>query len=616
MGVTGGKALPSEIANQIIDRTDGVPLFIEELTKSVVESGILVEADNRHAVTGPVEPLAIPTTLQASLLARLDRLPAAREVAQIGAALGRSFSHELISAVAQTPRKQLDDGLAQLVSAELIFQRGSPPDAEYTFKHALVQDAAYSTLLRGRRQQLHGRIATTLESQFPEIVTAQPQLMAQHCAQAGLNEKAVGYWLKAGQQAVARSAITEAVAQLQKGLDLLASRPDGDWRRQQELELLFALARALIAAKGYAAPVVGETFARARVLAEQLDRSDYLVRLLGGRAGFHLVRSELRLALSLAEQTEIFGETQNDVALRFLGHYQHGSIRYFLGEFVAARALFEQCDRLDDPAHRAVSATLTTVNPYAVAPGYLAATLTPLGYIDQGRSRIDAALTVARRLGHVYSLVYVLTWAVTIELATGSPHEAQRHAEEIVALSNEHGFPFFLASGTVHRGTALTALGQAQGALTLITKGLSMYRATGAVLGTPWMLTRLAEAHRRLGQSGEGLNCLTEAAQIIEATDERCGEAELHRVRGDLLNATDDRAATEQSYHQALAVARRQSAKLPELRAATSLARLWRDQSRRAEARDLLASIYGWFTEGLDTPVLKEAKALLEQLAE
>jgi class 3 adenylate cyclase/tetratricopeptide (TPR) repeat protein len=616
MGVTGGKALPSEIANQIIDRTDGVPLFIEELTKSVVESGLVTKAGDLYTMRGPVMPLAIPTTLHASLLARLDRLAPTREVAQIGAALGRSFFHELITAVAGMPQQQLDDALQQLVRAELVFQRGAPPDAEYTFKHALVQDAAYSTLLRSRRQQLHGRIATTLESQFAEIVTAQPQLMAQHCAQAGLNEKAVGYWLKAGQQAVARSAITEAVAQLQKGLDLLASRPDGDWRRQQELELRLALARALIAAKGYAAPVVGETFARARVLAEQLDRSDYLVRLLWGRGAFHLVRSELRLALSLAEQMERFGETQNDVALRLLGHYQHGSIRCFLGEFVAARALFEQFDRLDDPAHRAVYAALTAEHPYAVTPGTLALTLTPLGYIDQGRSRIDEALTLARRLGHVYSLVFVLSWAVKIDLATGSAHEAQRHAEEMVALSNEHGFPYYLAWGTVHRGMALTALGQAQGGLTLITKGLSMVRATGAVLGTPSILTKLAEAHRRLGQSGEGLNCLAEAAQIIEATDERRDEAELHRVRGDLLNATGDQATVEQRYHQALAVARRQSAKLFELRAATSLARLWRDQSRRAEARDLLAPIYGWFTEGLDTPVLREANALLEQLAE
>jgi len=223
--VTGGKTLPREIAEQIVDGTDGVPLFIEELTKAVVESGVLTETDDHCAVTGPVASLAIPTTLHASLLARLDRLAPAREVAQIAAALGRRFSHELISAIAAMPQEKLDDALTRLVNAELIFRRGTPPDAEYAFKHAFVQDAAYSTLLRRRRQQLHARIAAVLESQFLEIVAAQPQLIAQHCAEAGLNEKAVGYWLKAGHQAVARSVMTEAAAQLQKGLDLLATLP-------------------------------------------------------------------------------------------------------------------------------------------------------------------------------------------------------------------------------------------------------------------------------------------------------------------------------------------------------------------------------------------------------
>ena len=248
--VTGGKVLPQEIADQITDRTDGVPLFIEELTKAVVESGLLVEAGDRYVATGPVTPLAIPTSLQASLLARLDRLAPTRDVAQIAAALGRQFSHELISAVAAMPRQQLDDALAQLVNAELIFRRGTPPDAEYTFKHALVQDAAYGTLLRGRRQQIHARIAATLEDQFPEIVVTQPALLARHCAEAGLAEKAVVYWLKAGQQALARSAMTEAAAQLRKGLDALDGLPDGPGRRQQELDLQLALGPALTGDKG------------------------------------------------------------------------------------------------------------------------------------------------------------------------------------------------------------------------------------------------------------------------------------------------------------------------------------------------------------------------------
>ena len=270
--VTGGKALPKEIADQIIDRADGVPLFIEELTKTVIESGALADSGDRYTVTEPVPSLAIPMSLNASLLARLDRTAPMREVAQIGAALGRQFSHELISAVAGMPRQQLENSLAQLVSAELIFRRGTPPDAEYTFKHALVQDAAYSTLLRSRRQQLHARITATMESQFPEIVEAQPEVLARHCAEAGSVEKAVGYWLRAGQQAIARWAMTEAVAQLRKGLNLLSGMPDDVARQEQELDLQIKLGHALSAAKGYAAPKVGEAFARARRLCEQLNR--------------------------------------------------------------------------------------------------------------------------------------------------------------------------------------------------------------------------------------------------------------------------------------------------------------------------------------------------------
>jgi tetratricopeptide (TPR) repeat protein len=535
-------------------------------------------------------------------------------VAQIGATLGRSFSHELISAVAQMPQQKLDEALEQLESAELIFRRGTPPDAEYTFKHALVQDAAYSTLLRSGRQQLHGRIVAALESQFIEIVAAQPQLVAQHCTQAALVDKAINYWLKAGQQALARSAMTEAVAQLQKGLDLLASLPDSPWHREQELELLLALGRALIAAKGYTAPVIGETLARAGELAEQLDRPDYLVPLLYRRLGFHLVRSELRLALSFAERIEQIGEAQDDVGLLLLGHFLHGLIRMDLGDFLAARTLFERCHRLDDPAHRAVYLEIATADPHDFMLTAFALTLTCLGYVDQGRARLNEGLRDARRRGHAYTLAVVLSLGASIWRVTRLPHEAQRHADEVVALSTEHDFPLYLARGIVSRGAALTALGQAQEGLALITKGLSMYRATGAVLDTPWVLTSVAEAYARLRQRIEGLNCLAEAAQIIESTDGRMWETDFYRARGDLLNATGDQAAAEESYHQALAVAQRQSAKLFELRAATCLARLWRDRGKRTEARDLLAPIYGWFTEGFDTPVLKDAEALLEEL--
>ncbi|WP_338696736.1 AAA family ATPase [Bradyrhizobium sp. 26S5] len=615
MRVTGGKALPQEIAEHIIDRTDGVPLFIEELTKAVIESGMLTDAGDRFDARGPVLRLAIPTSLQASLLARLDRLAPVREVAQIGAALGRSFSHELISAVAAVPLHHVDGALAQLVGAELVFQRGTPPDAEYTFKHALVQDAVYSTLLRGRRQQIHARISTVMESQFPEIVAAQPQLMAHHCAEAGFNEKAVSYRLKAGQQAVARSAMTEAVAQLQKGLELLANMPENCRPVQHELDLQIALGRALMAARGYSAPVVGDTLVRARALAERFDRPDRLVPLLYSQWGFHMVRSEHELAVSLAEQMEKFGETRKDQVALLLGHYIHGASCYFRGEFVTARALLDLCDGLRDPAARAICAAIAVADPYAASLGHLALTLALLGHIDQGRARVDEALSEARGLDHPFTVAFVLSKVCAVEAAAGLPHDARRHAEELVALSDEHGFPLWLGVGLLQHGRSLTALGLAQDGLATLARGLLVLRGAGAVVHTPRALCFLAEAHAKVGDLQEGQNCLVEAAQLIETTHERSGEVELHRIRGDMMNARGDQAAAEQNYHRALAVAERQSAKTFGLRAASSLARLWRDQGKCTEAHDLLALVYGWFTEGFDTPVLRDAKALRDRLA-
>ena len=615
MRVTGGKALPKEIAEHIIDRTDGVPLFIEELTKAVIESGMLTDAGDRFDARGPVPRLAIPTSLQASLLARLDRLAPVRETAQIGAALGRSFSHELISAVAAMPQRQVDGALAQLVGAELVFQRGIPPDAEYTFKHALVQDAAYSTLLRGRRRQIHARIATTLESQFPEIVATQPQLMAHHCAEAGFNEKAVSYRLKSGQQAVARSAMTEAVSQLQKGLELLANMPEESRPVQHELDLQIALGRALMATSGYSAPVVADTLVRARALAERFDRPDRLAPLLYFQWGFHMVRAEHELAVSLAEQLEKLGETRKDQTTLLLGHYIHGASCYFRGEFATARAFLELCDGLRDPAARATCAAIAVADPHAASRGHLALTLALLGHLDQGRARVDEALSEARRLDHPFTVAFVLSKVCAVEAAAGLPHDARRHAEELEALSNEHGFPLWLGLGLLQHGRSLTALEQVQDGLTVLARALSVLRAAGAVVHTPRALCFLAEAHAKVGHLEEGQNCLVEAAQLIETTHERCGEVELHRLRGDMMIARGDQAAAEQNYYRALAVAERQSTKTLGLRAATSLARLWRDQGKCTEAHDLLALAYGSFTEGFDTPVLRDAKALLDRLA-
>jgi tetratricopeptide (TPR) repeat protein len=486
-----------------------------------------------------------------------------------------------------------------------------PPEASYLFKHALVQDAAYGSLLRGRRQHLHNRIIVTLEERFPEIVAAQPALLAQHCQEAGLAKQAVGYWLKAGQQALARSAMTEAAAQLRKGLDVLAGLPDNPWRQQQELDLQAAFGAALSATKGFSAAEVAETLARARALAEQLERPEYLVPLIVNQRVSHVARAEHRLALALGEQLEQIGGARDDAAAQLLGRYIQGIDHLWLGEFVTARALLERSMGLADPAHRAVGGL--SFNPYAEMLPFLATTLACLGYIDQARSWMDEAVSEARRLSHVHTLVHVFNLANELDWLTRSP---MGHIEEVLALATEHGFPVYLGSALAYRGRSLIALDKAQEGLALLTQALAQLRSIGCSAGSPLLLTSLAEAHAILGQSAEARKYLAETVQFVETTEERLYEAELlHRVPADLLNAAGDRSGAERHYRQAIAVAERQSAKLFQLRASTSLARLWRDQGKRSEARDLLAPIYGWFTEGFDAPDLKEAKALLDELA-
>jgi class 3 adenylate cyclase/predicted ATPase len=616
-GVTGGKALPRELADQIAYRTDGVPLFVEELTKAVVESGMLTDAGDRYTAVGPVPALAIPASLEASLLARLDRLSPVREVAQIGATLGRQFSHELIAAVAPMPQKQLDDGLAELVGAELVFRRGTPPDAEYTFKHALVQDAAYSTLLRGRRQQLHARIAETLQRQFPEIVARDPALLAQHCAEAGFNEKAVGYRITAGQQALARSAMTEAVAQLTKGLEVLANLPEGPARQQHELDLRLALGPALIATQGWAAEATGKIYERAGELCEELDQRQHLGAVLFGQFTYRNVRGEYRLAHETAAALLRIGEARNDALLISLGHHLLGYNYIGLGEFTLARAELEQTLRAEDadPALRSAANAMTehVCDEFVALLSHLAVPLAQLGYLDQARARQDAAIQEARRLAHAFTLAFALGWSLHIEEAASEA--VMLRAEELLALTSEHGFPFWKAWGTLHRGRCLAMVGRETEGIAQMTEGLAAFRSTGTVAWLPLSLIRLAEAYGKARRPLEGLEHLTEAIRIIERTEEREFEAELYRVRGELLLATEDAGQAEESFCTALEIARRQSAKLWELRAATNLAWLWRDQGRRAEARDLLASVCGWFTESFDTPVLQEARALLDELS-
>ena len=612
--IAGDTPLQREIVEEIAERTDGVPLFIEEVTKAVVEAGAQLSA----ALSGTPHPRqSVPPTLHASLMARLDRLgPAAREVAQAGAAIGREFGYELLASITDLPEAHLQEALDRLTNAGLLFVRGTPPNAGYLFKHVLVQDAAYGSLLRDRRQGLHRRIAAILDQRFPDVVQAHPTLLAQHCHAAGLADQAVVYWVKATQQAQARGAAAEVMAQARKGLEVLAGLPGGAWRQHQELNLQIPLGFALMATRGFAAAETVATLARAQSLAEQLDRPEHFVPLLLGRWSIHFTRADLRLALSLGKQIEDIGRVRNDVATKALGRLLQGISRFYLGELVPARALLEehadqvleeradQADGFVDPQHAYF---------HVLRLAFAGLALVLLGHIDQAHSRIDDALSLARQGGNAFLLAQVLMVGTLLEHITGLPW---RHAAELLALSTEQKFPLALGWALALHGWSLVDQGQAEEGIAYLLRGLTELRSAGTVVGVSNLHTPLARAYAMLGRSDEKRNCLVEAAKLIETTDERFLEAEvLHRVPGDLLAASGDRLGAEQHYRQAIAVAERQNAKLLELWASASLARLWRDQGRRTEAYDLLAPIYAWFTEGFDAPVLKQAKALLDELA-
>jgi predicted ATPase len=615
-GVTGGKSLPAEILTQIVVKTDGVPLFVEELTKTVLESGLLREREGTYELAGPLAPLAIPTTLQDSLMARLDRLAAVKAVAQLGATIGRQFGYELLQAVSPLDDVALQHGLRQLVEAVLVYQRGVPPQATYTFKHALIQDAAYQSLLKSTRQQYHQRIVQVLAEQFPGTAETQPELLAHHYTEAGLVAQAIPSWQRAGQRALERSANLEAMAHLTKGLELLAHLPDTPERAQQELLVQTTLGSALIAVKGFAAPEVLQAYARARELCKQVGETPQLFQVLRGLWYFYLIGVELRTARELVEQLLTLAQHVGDPALLLEAHYALGITLNYLAEFAAARVHFEQSIALYDPQRHRAHAIHYAQDPGVVCRVYAGVTLWWLGYLDQALQRSHEALTLARELAHPFSLAYALFFTALLHQCRREWQLVQERAEAAIAIAAEQGFAIWVALGTILRGWALAAQGQREEGIAQIRWGLDAYKATGGVSGLPYWLALLAMACAQVGQREEGLSLLAEALALTNDRGERRWEAELYRLKGELLLAHSvHHAEAETCFRQALDIARHQQAKSWELRAAMSLSRLWQRQGRTEHARQLLTGVYAWFTEGFDTADLKEAQVLLEQWA-
>ena len=618
--LAGNKALPADVLAEIVERTDGIPLFVEEMTKAVLEAEG-EGAARRTAVSSPA--LAVPASLHASLMARLDRLGPAKEVVQIGSAIGREFSHGLLASVARKPEAELGSTLDRLVQAGLLSRQGMPPQASYLFKHALVQDAAYGTLLREPRRALHARIAEILESQFPEIAESQPELLARHCTDAGLIERAAGLWGKAGQRSLDRSALAEAAAQLTRALAQIATLPGTPALRREQIKVQVALITPLIHVKGYAASETKAAAQHARLMIEQAEA-------LGEPLEDPLLLFSVLYAFWVANFVAFNGDVCRDLAAQFLtlaekqgatvplmvGHRLVGISSMCTEDIATGLAHLDQSIALYDPTKHRQLATRFGVDSRVAALSYRSWAVWLLGYPEAALRDADDALRNARQMGHAAALMYALDHAWIPYTLCGKHAAAAAQAQELVALAEEKGSLMWKAPGMMRRASVLALTGRASDAIEMLTSGITAYRTAGGTNLLPLFLPQLARAHAELGQFEEAWCCIGEAMTAAETTKQTLWEAEIHRTAGQiaLMSPELDAAKAEAHFGRAITIARKQQAKSWELRAATSLARLWRDQGKRDEARDLLAPIYSWFTEGFDTLDLKQAKALLDEL--
>ena len=615
--VAGGKILPAQVLEQIVTKTDGVPLFVEELTKMVLESGLLSEHEDRYELTGPLPALAIPSTLQDSLTARLDRLAVVKEVAQLGATLGRSFPYELLRAVSSLDEETLERELDRLVEAELLYQRGVPPQATYTFKHALVQEAAYQSLLKSTRQRYHGRIAQILVERFSDIAETRPEFVAHHFTEAGLGAPAVGYWQRAARRDIERSAAPEAIAHATRGLEVLSGLPESPERVALELGLLITIGLAWQHTKGWASPEMERTYTRAHELCREIGDTPQLVPALGGLYSFFITRGELATATELALRLLALGRQAEDTGTILFAQYFRGVTAFYRGDFVAARALVtESLGLYDFDTHRSLAFSFGA-DGGVLARAVLAHTLWALGYPDQGLEASREMLRLARKVSHPFTLAWAVAFAAWHRLLRGEWQAAQEHADAAATLAAEQSFPFWSAVAGMWRGAALAQQGRPEEGIELQARSNLAYRAMGAEIGFTHTLAWLADAHRGIGRVDEGLQVVGEALALVDKNDEHGQESELYRLRGELLliQPVPDEPRAEACFRRAVGIARGQHARSLELRAALSLARLLGKRGLREEASLVLAEVYRWFTEGWDTADLRAARTLLDELS-
>ena len=620
--LVGNKELPSDVMAEIVERTDGIPLFVEEMTKAVLEAGSEDDA-RRTAAAMPSSALAVPASLHASLMARLDRLGPAKEVAQIGAVIGREFSHALLAMVARKSEVILQSALDRLIGAGLLFRQGMPPHATYLFKHALVQDAAYGTLLREPRRELHACIAETLESQFAEIAENRPELLARHCTEAGLIEKAAGLWGKAGQRSLEQSALVEAAEQLMRALGQIDTLPPTPALRRQQIEYQVTLITPLYHVKGPAAP---ETIAaaqkaqllieRAEALSEPMEDPLLLLSALYGSWVATVNAFDGDVLRKLATQVLALAEKQGTTVPLLVGHRLMGVSLLVTGSIAEGRTHLDQAFALYEPTQHRPLAMRFGQDIGVATQCFRSEALWYLGFPEAAVRDADHALNDARELGQAATLIYALFFASFVPIFCGHYTAADAQLGELAALANEKGSLFWKSHCMSLHGYALVSSGEPAEAVRMITTGTKAWRSTGATFFMPFYVSNLATAYAELGQFDDAWRCIGEAETAVETSKYTWYEAEANRIAGkiELLSPDPDATKAEAYFDRALTVARQQQAKSWELRAAMSLARLWRDQGKVQHARELLAPVYGWFTEGFDTRDLKDAKALLDAL--
>ena len=614
----GNRALPDEIVKEIVERTDGVPLFVEELTKSVLETGLGAKDAHKTLALTPSPALAVPVTLHAPLMARLDGLGAAKDIAQFGSAIGREFSFDLLSAVAERPSGELEAGLARLVAAGLIFQRGTPPQATYLFKHALIQDAAYSTLLREPRQRLHARIAEALREQSPETTVEHPEVLAQHYAKAGLADQAAAMWLAAGERAISRSATVEAIAHFSDGLTAIAQLAEG--RKKQELELNFRLnlAGALVAAKGPAAAEIQQQFTRARELGHQLGDQAGLFWARFGQWCAANARAQHDAALTVAGELIGIAEHDEDKLTKSVAHACMGTTACQQGKFTLARRHLERSLDFDDPRQVKTAIKFVGWDVKIQVLKHLSRALAILGYGIQGRLRAEQAIERGDLFAHGKSRTFAQSAALEVGWVQLDYARIREATSVLLKQATEYDLPFLKSVGRFWAAWLKAQSGNIAEGTIGMREEIIAHQNLGVITSTPRQTAMLADSLRNAGNIQEGIGLIDQALSLVEATSEVDNKAEFLRLKGELLLALNPPNIEEAqaNFLSAIELARHQSAKTWELRAATSLARLWCDNGRPAEARDLLSPVYNWFTEGFDFPDLTDARALLDELAQ